>query len=38
MIETSPPTGYIKCNGELMAFKLPDDVNPETIGIDWVPA
>lgn len=30
------PTGYIECDGELMAFWLPSDVSVEELDIEWV--
>lgn len=32
------PTGYIQFNDELMAFWLPENVDPDELGLDWVPA
>lgn len=30
------PTGYIECDGELMMFWLPENVDPDEIGLEWV--
>lgn len=34
--EFGEPVGYIECNGELMAFWLPEDVSVEELDIEWV--
>lgn len=36
MDELDIPTGYIECDGELMAFWLPEDVSVEELDIEWV--
>jgi len=30
------PTGFIECDGELMAFWLPEDVDPDSLDIEWI--
>lgn len=30
------PTGYIEVDGELMAFWLPEDVDVDDLGIEWI--
>lgn len=34
--ELGDPTGYIEVDGELMAFWLPENVDPDGLGIEWV--
>lgn len=34
--EHETPTGYIECDGELMAFWLPQNVSVEELDIEWV--
>lgn len=34
--DDSPPTGFIEVDGELMAFWLPEWVDPDDLEIDWV--
>lgn len=30
------PTGFIEVDGQLMAFWLPENVDPDSLDIDWV--
>lgn len=36
MTEYDEPTGYIEVDGKLMAFWLPDDVDPDDLDLNWV--
>lgn len=36
MREDDEPHGYIECDGDLMGFWLPEGVDPDGIGIEWV--
>lgn len=36
MTEDDLPTGYIEVDGDLMPFWLPENVDPDSLGIDWV--
>lgn len=35
--DDATPTGYIEVDGDYMAFWLPDGVDPDDLGLDWVP-
>jgi hypothetical protein len=30
------PTGYIECDGQLMAFWLPENLSPDDLDIEWI--
>jgi hypothetical protein len=32
------PQGYIECNGSLMPFWLPEGVDPDDLGLEWIPS
>lgn len=32
------PTGFIECDGELMAFWLPETVSPDDLDLQWMPS
>ena len=34
--EDFQPSGYIQFEDELMGFVLPDDVDPDQLGLNWV--
>lgn len=35
--ELPDPTGYIEVDGDLMLFWLRDGVDPDDLGLDWMP-
>lgn len=36
MTDDDLPIGYIEVDGELMAFWLPEGVDPDGLGLSWV--